>query len=311
LNHDKSALLLQALRRPQTKARPVIGVFAPSSSFAEERYQKGRDVLAALDFEIYEPEGLRAADGYLAGADQHRVDMFHDLLDNDEIDILWAVRGGYGLHRILDRLDHEKLAKSRKTIVGFSDICALHAFAQAKANLISIHGPVITQLSDLPSDHHVQIKAILQQKWKGASYSATGSCLSPGIAEGIIVGGCLSVVAPLIGTPYLPPMAGSILLLEDVGEATYRIDRLLTHLKLAGVFRDISGLALGDFHACAPRNEHEPKIDAVLDDVLGKLNIPILSGLPFGHGKRNFAIPLGCKARLNAEEKTLKLCPDE
>jgi len=299
------------LKRPSKKSAPVIGIFAPSSAFTEDRYQEGLNVLRNQGFEIFEPEGLRESKGYLAGSDKHRVELFHRLLEDEQVDIVWAARGGYGLHRILPLIDAEKIAQAQKMIIGFSDICALHALAQSQANLVSIHGPVITQLSNLPTSDLEHLQLIINQQWNDLIYSATGETLVAGTAEGILVGGCLSVVGPLVGTPYLPPLDGSILLLEDVGEASYRIDRLLTHLKLAGIFERISGLGFGDFHACNPRNDSEPTIPELLRDLVGNLNIPVLTGLPFGHGPRNRALPLGCLGRLNAEKKTLTLIPNE
>jgi len=237
--------------------------------------------------------------------------MLHELIADKEIDIIWAARGGYGLHRILDKIDVAQLVTCTKTFVGFSDICALHALLQSHAELISIHGPVITQLGQLQSDDISRLQRVLQQKWRGMKYVADGPAISPGTAEGILIGGCLSVIAPLVGTPYLPDPNDSILLLEDVGEATYRIDRLLTHLRLAGIFDRVAGIALGDFHACEPRKQSEPSSLEVLTDVLGSLSIPILSGLPIGHGQRNASIPLGVSVRLDADQQHLELLADE
>ena len=288
-----------------------MGIFAPSSGFPEDRYRKGRAVLDELGFKVFEPDGLREQDGYLAGSDAHRVKIFHELLDNEQVDILWAARGGYGLHRILPLLDPNKIVQANKTIIGFSDICALHALSQSQANLISIHGPVVTQLGDLGDEDLIHLQAIVRQEWKDLEYIADGETLVAGMAEGPLLGGCLSVLTPLVGTPYLPNMSGAILLLEDVGEVTYRIDRMLTHLKLAGIFEQIGGLGLGDFHACKPRNPSEPTMAELLQDIFSDLSIPVLSGLPFGHGSRNRALPLGCTARLVSHEKKIILCSDE
>jgi muramoyltetrapeptide carboxypeptidase len=295
------------LRKPKLNAQPVIGVFAPSSPFPEARYLRGRELLQKLGYTIKEPEGLRHQHGYLAGNDAHRVQILHDLVEDEDIDIIWAARGGYGLHRILDQIDISKLKHCNKTFVGFSDICALHALLQSKAGLISIHGPVLTQLGDLQASDIARLQSVLQQEWAASRYESDGHGIVDGVAEGVLVGGCLSVIVPLIGTTFMPPLNDSILLLEDVGETCYRIDRMLTHLRLAGVFDLVAGVALGDFHACEPRNASEPSVHEVLTDILGSLEVPVLSGLPIGHGPRNAAIPLGHIVRLDATQKFLEL----
>ncbi|MCC7380900.1 MAG: LD-carboxypeptidase [Deltaproteobacteria bacterium] len=293
-------------RPAPTDRRPRIGLFAASSPFPEDRYRRGAEVLTALGFDLVEHPHLFDAHGYLAGHDRQRLAQLHDLLDDPSIDALWAVRGGYGLHRIVDQVDVTRLARAEKAIVGFSDVVALHALAQAKADLITIHGPVVTQLGELGPEDRQRVAAIvggqLQQR-----YAADGPVIHGGIAEGPLLGGCLSVIAPLLGTGILPRFEGAILLLEDIGEATYRIDRLLTHLRLSGLLSAVAGVALGDFVACEPRKDGEQTITEVLADRLGDLGVPVLAGLPIGHGARNAAVPLGARARLDATAKQLQI----
>lgn len=281
------------------------GIFAPSSPFAPERYQKGRAVIEALGFTVVEHPQIQLSTGYLAGDDRARTDAFHDLLADPSIDLLWAVRGGYGLHRIADRIDPAILKRADKPIVGFSDVCVIHWIAQQQG-LIAVHGPVITQLGDVGEDERASLRAIFSGNLRGLCYKGERTIRS-GVAEGRITGGCLSVLAPLAGTPFFPPIAGAILLLEDIGEATYRIDRLLSGLRLTGALHQIKGVVLGDFVGCEPRNEREPKIEEVLADRLGDLGVPVLSGLPIGHGKRNVAVPLGARVRLDADAQTLEV----
>ena len=284
-----------------------VGIFAPSSSFPEERYQNGLSKLESMGFKIFEPNGLREKTGYLAGSDDHRVNLFHDLLENDEIDCIWAARGGYGLHRIIDKIDVGKLNASQKLIVGFSDICALHALIQNQTDKLSIHGPVITQLANFDDSQLRQVENVVRNKWSTLTYRSDEPAIVPGKCEGMLVGGCLSVITPLLGTAYMPPLDKSILLLEDVGETVYRVDRLLQHLRLAGVFERVRGIALGDFYGCKPRNDDEPDMKTLLNEIMGGLSVPVLSGLPFGHGAVNEAIPLGAPAIMEATASSSKL----
>lgn len=284
----------------------TVGVFAPSSPFPEDRYQAGLDVLRQLGFTIIEAPNLREKNGYLAGSDDLRLSLFHEVLADPAIDLLWAARGGYGLHRILDRVDFDLLKRSTKPIVGFSDLTLLHLLSQ-KHGLTSVHGPVITQLGSLPANDLETLKQVLSGEWSRLVYQSPDPPLSGGVVEGTLVGGCLSIVQSIIGTSFFDPPKDSILFLEDVGEATYRIDRMLTHLRLAGVFDRVRGIALGEFVGCSPRNEDEPDVATVLKERLSSLEIPILTNLPIGHGQRNAAFPHGARARLDAVRGELRI----
>ncbi len=289
-------------------ARPVtVGVIAPASPFPPERFAAGLTALESLGYAARVHPHTYAVDGYLAGDDALRVEALHAALDDPEVDVVWAARGGYGVHRILDRIDPDRIAAAAKPIVGFSDICALHALSHAKAGLATIHGPVVTQLGDLDEATRAWTARVLTGEWDELVYEAEpeGDVIRGGRAGGTLLGGCLSVIAPLIGSPYLPPLEGAILLLEDVSEATYRIDRLLTHLRLAGVLARVAGVAVGEFVGCAPRKDGEPTVDVVLRERLADLGVPVLQGLPFGHGRKNLAVPLGVRVELDADRGRL------
>jgi muramoyltetrapeptide carboxypeptidase len=289
---------------PMTRGR--LGVFAPSSPFPEDRFEAGCARLRALGFELLIPPLTYARQGYLAGTDDERTRAFHALLDDPEVTGLIAARGGYGLHRLLERLDPARLAATTKPVVGFSDICALHSVLQGRGGLTSIHGPVVTQLAELPEQDALHLADLLRGVPLGP-LEAEGPTLSPGAATGPLAGGCLSVLAPLVGTPFLWVPEGAVLLLEDVGEAPYRLDRLLTHLRLAGVLDRVAAVALGAFHGCKRQRPDEPDALEVLAERLGGLGIPVLAGLPVGHGARNAALPLGAPVTLDADARTLRV----
>jgi muramoyltetrapeptide carboxypeptidase len=295
------------MRPPKTVATGSIGVFAPSSPFTDERFNKGISALEGLGFSVRVHPQAREKLGFLAGTDAARVAALHELLADDSIDAIFAARGGYGMHRIADKVDYGLIARARKPIVGFSDVCALHAGVQRYSELISIHGPVVTQLGELGEADRRALKDALSSPDRGLRYQADGPAITGGKASGTLTGGCLAVIVALVGTPYLFLPEDAILLLEDVGEATYRIDRMLTHLHLAGVLRAVRGVALGDFIDCNPQRDGEQSIHDVLSERLGRLGVPVLAGLPFGHGRRNQAIPLGAKVTLDADRGTLSV----
>lgn len=281
-----------------------LGVFAPSGPVPLDRFEAGCEVLTRLGFTLQIHPQTYLRDGYLAGSDAARLAAFWDLAEDPEVGAIIAARGGYGAHRWVDQLDLNRLARTRATLVGFSDVCALHA-AYQRAGLESVHGPVVTQLADLGPKDHAHLATLLRSPQTGFTLSSEGPALSPGRCEGPLVGGCLAVLTPLVGSPLLYVPDGAILLLEDVGELTYRVDRALTHLHLAGVLQRVAGVALGDFVGCEAARPHEPDIMDVLRERLFGLGVPVLAGLPFGHGAQNRALTLGRRAMLDTETRRL------
>jgi muramoyltetrapeptide carboxypeptidase len=215
-------------------------------------------------------------------------------------------RGGYGLLRLLDRITLEGLQRRPKPIVGFSDGTLLLAMA-AQAGLTTIHGPVVTQLGTLPAHDFSALVHLLEDPEPGVLLEGLKS-LTPGRAEGSLLGGNLEVFSRLIGTPFLPDLKGAILLIEDVGERPYRLDRLLTHLTLAGIFQQVSAVLVGDFIACeepAPSRTPFPTAEDVVCERLARLTIPVALGAPVGHGMRNRALPYGAHVVLDTQAGTL------
>lgn len=289
----------------------TLGVFAPSSPFDGARFETGIEILKGLGFYIHIHPQAYARSGFLAGDDAQRADAFFSLLEDPSIDGVMAARGGYGAHRLLFDVDASRAARHRKPVIGFSDVVVLHQILQG-TGLMSIHGPVVTQLGDLDQDSHLHLARLLRGQAGRWTLTADRAGWAPeviagGVATGPLVGGCLAVLAALVGTPHLFVPNGAILLLEDVGEVPYRLDRMLTHLRLAGILDRVSGLALGDFVNCRPPRPVEPGAEDVLTERLGSLGVPVVSGLPIGHGKRNMAVPLGATATLDGTAGTLTL----
>ncbi len=280
-----------------------LGVFAPASPFDPQRFEIGSAVLQTR-FPLKLHPQLLEQQGFLAGSDSVRLAAIDALLDDPAVSGLIAARGGYGVTRLLPHLDWSRFARAQKPIVGFSDLTALHLGLHHHLGLQSIHGPVVTQFADLGQDALDSLALALQNAPQ--IYAADGPVVAAGRAQGPLVGGCLSLVAALVGTPLLDWPTPPILALEDIGEAPYRIDRMLTQLRAAHLFKRVAGVVLGDFIRCEPK-PGEPTALQVLTERLGDLGIPVLAGLPFGHGTRNLAWIHGAPAVLDTTAGTLSV----
>ena len=284
----------------------VVRVIAPSGPVFEDVFDKGALILSARYQLRYDPATLHASQGFLAGPDEHRLSSLIEAVLDPEARAVIMARGGHGLLRIASALDPELLRRHPKPMVGFSDGTVLLARA-AQAGVAAIHGPVVTQLGRLPEADHAALFALLESA-EPRPLCAGLECLRPGSATGPLLGGNLEVFSRLLGTPLLPNLDGAILFLEEVGERPYRIDRLLTHLELAGVFATVSGVVMGDLMACdepAETRVQFPSAMAVVRERLGRLKIPVVLGAPIGHGTRNLALPYGVRAHLDAGAGTL------
>lgn len=284
-----------------------VAVVAPAGPVEPELFAAGLAVLATRYQVVrgYEPGRRRAAPlAYLAADDGERARAINEALQDSAVGAIFCARGGYGAMRLLERLDSASLARRRIPLVGFSDCTALHAWA-AGLGVPSVHGPVVTQLATLPPDDVQALFALLEGKLP----RLTGlQQLVRGQASGPLRGGNLQLLAHLCGTPYLPELRGCILLLEEVSEAPYRLDRLLTHLRLCGVFERVAGIVVGTLQGCDAAQGQPPVPVAALEVVgerLGGLNIPVVTGAPVGHGARNLALPLGLDATLDADAGVL------
>ena len=276
-----------------------VAVVAPAGPFERTALEAGLAVLAARYAVQLAPE-LFARQRYLAGSDAQRLAQLTTALGDPDIGAVFCARGGYGAMRLLPAL--EGLTPAPKPLVGFSDITALHAWLQ-RNGLISVHGPVLTQLGKLETQTHERLFALLEDGAPAAPLQGTDTFV-PGVAEGPLQGGTLAVLSRLLGTPYLPPLEGAVLLLEDVGEQPYRLDRMWTHLALAGVFRQVRGIVLGAFTGCEPRDADYTSAQ-VLRDLATATGLPCAAGFPIGHGERNEPVPLGARVRLDATARTL------
>ncbi|MGH7319504.1 MAG: S66 peptidase family protein [Candidatus Rokuibacteriota bacterium] len=276
-----------------------VAVVAPAGPFDRESFDAGLRVIA----ERYRPvfaESLFARTRYLAGDDARRLDELNAALADDSIKAVFAARGGYGSMRLLPKLRVAGLTP--KPVIGFSDITALHLALQS-AGWISVYGPVTTQLGTQPREVVERLFHLLEST-VSPTPALAGTPLVGGLADGPLVGGNLSVLTRLLGTPYLPTLEGAVLLLEDVGERPYRLDRMWTHLALAGVWEQVRGIVLGEFIDCEEPDENDGSA-TVLAALAAETGLPCVSGLPIGHGVVNAPVPLGCRVQLDGSAGTL------
>lgn len=242
--------------------------------------------------------------GYFAATDAQRATDLRQALTNPAIDGIWCLRGGYGSMRLLPALDDLALAAHPKTLLGFSDITALHALWQ-RAGVVSFHGPTARAVLSPFSERSLR-HAVCDRMNPASECPTDMECLVPGAVDGRLVGGNLAVLTALVGTPWAVSFAGAIAVLEDIGEPTYRVDRLLTQLQLSGAFRGCRGLLVGQCTDCPDSSRDETRSWRDLMYELGtNLRIPTLIGAPIGHIADQWTVPLGAHATLDATRGTL------
>ena len=277
-----------------------VAVIAPASSFDRASFEAGLALIAAR-YQVSYAAGLFERQRYLAGSDDRRLAELAAAFADPAIRGVFCVRGGYGATRLLARLAALPAARP-KPLVGFSDITALHLWLQSHGT-VSIHGPVLTQLPLLSPATCTRLFALLESASAPPPLLAGETCVG-GVAEGPLLGGSLSMLTRVLGTPYMPDLEGAILLLEDVGERPYRLDRMWTHLTLAGVFERVRGIALGTFVNCEEQGADFRAAD-LLRELAEATGLPCAAGFPIGHGEVNEPVPLGARVRLDAGARTL------
>lgn len=304
-------------RRPaRLRAGATVAVVAPSGPVVgEERVRRGTAVLEGLGFRVQLAPHARDADGYLAGTDEHRAADLLDALEAPDVDAVMVLRGGYGALRTVRAIDPARLAaltaRPPKPVIGFSDATVLHAVLGRAPGWVTFHGPVLTSLGTATPATATALRATL---FGPVPQTVVGTPMAPGRATGILLGGCLSLVASLLGTPWQPDLDGAVLLLEDVDEPPYAVDRMLTSLLAAGALDGLAAVVLGTFTDCHARpgpspTSASPPVEDVLHERLVPLGVPVLAGLPVGHGRDVLTLPLGVRATVDADAGRLEVAP--
>lgn len=294
----------------------LIGIISPASTPNDlDKIERGVKYLEKLGYRTKVGKNVGKKHGYLAGSDNERLDDLHNAFFDKEIKAVFCLRGGYGSGRILDKIDFNLIKKNPKIFVGYSDITALQMSIYKKTGLITFAGPMVA------SDFSEEINQFAEENfWKvlttsrkiGKIYNPRNEkffILNSGRAEGKIIGGNLSLIISLMGTEYLPVFKNSILLIEEIGEEPYRIDRMLNQLKMAKVFKDVKGVILGRFVDCYEKKSEENPItlNEVIENYFGTLKIPVIYSVSHGHIKENLTIPIGINCNLNASRGFIEL----
>ena len=242
---------------------------------------------------------------YLAGDDDERVTELNHYLRSDDNDAIFCTRGGYGTMRILDRIDFDALRRNPRPVVGFSDITAIHQAAATQANVATFHGPMLNLdfFNGLSPENERWFWSMLGGDAPLTHEFARNQIVCEGECEGILFGGCLSLTTALVGTPYDFWIDDGIWFWEDVDEPTYRLDRMLTHLRLSGRFESIRGVAIGKLKGCGSEEE----IDALLHETFDPYGVPVVRDLPFGHHGDNLLMPIGVPVRLSTHSAIMSI----
>ena len=283
---------------PKLQPGDTVGVIAPSGSFERARLAPGLAYLRAKGFDVREGASLYAQDRYLAGTDRARADDVNAMFADGDVKGIFVARGGYGAARILELLDWASIAQNPKVLVGLSDTTALQLAIFARTGLVTFSGWLLC--SDVTAKgvdeetEQVLWAAVCSHRFEGVGLMP----LRGGEVSGALVGGCLSLVVSLVGTRFLPVLDGAVLVLEDVNEPPYRVDRMLNQLAMAGVFDRVSGVVFGEFVACEPERETEGRLENVVDDFVTRVSCPVYCGLPYGHGKARRVLPIGFHVRI-------------
>ncbi len=249
--------------------------------------------------------------GFLSGPDEVRARLFNRAFADPQVDAVICARGGYGALRMLDKIDFDLIRENPKIFVGFSDITAIHLALFKKTGLCSFHGPMAADFGTAYNRQNL-IKVLSSNTAFGKvpfPKSRRPKFMRPGKASGALLGGNLSLIVKLFGTPYQPAFEGAILFLEDVSEYPHRIDGYLAQLRLAGVFDRIAGLILADFKDCErPRRARfTMPLKRIFQDFFGRVPFPVALNFPFGHSKNKFTLPLGVRATLDSKKESLVL----
>jgi muramoyltetrapeptide carboxypeptidase len=301
-----------------------IGVVVPAGPLNRERIDRAFKRVEARGYRIKTYGDIYRSRGYLAGDDATRAAEFMAAFEDPETTAVWSGRGGYGVMRILDRIDFDIIRRRPKVFVGFSDITALHISIQERAGFVSFHGPNLQdgfgKPDDTPAANETALWQMIGAESNGGKATEFTYDLSAvegtnlktirgGTATGRLTGGNLATLVGLLGTPYDLDTAGCVLFLEDVSERVYRIDRYLTQLRLAGKFDALAGVLLGSFsYDEGDEADSQEKVAALLSEVFSPLGVPVLAGFPAGHEKYNLALPMGARVKIDADRQRVTVC---
>jgi muramoyltetrapeptide carboxypeptidase len=305
----------QVIKPRRLKKGDTIGLVSPGSFITKKQLEDSIKNIELLGFKAAYSGKVISKYGYLGGSDEERADDLNDMFRRTDVDGIICTRGGYGCSRILPLLDYDLIKNNPKVLMGYSDITSLLYGIFEKSGVVGFHGPVgistyddfsVRYINDIILNPTPALTLLNHEENKNLNTIRSGK------AEGILVGGNLSIIVSLIGTEFDIDSSGKIIFIEEVGEEPYRIDRMLTQMIQAGKFKNAAGIALGVFRNCEPKGSESGitnsfSLAEVLNDRLYDLNIPLVYGLSFGHISNKFTLPFGVKAELNSVNQTITL----
>jgi muramoyltetrapeptide carboxypeptidase len=308
---------LTILKPARLRSGDTIGIVAPASPvFPEDKLEQAKKHLQHLGYRVKLGKHVRNMHGYLAGLDHERARDINAMFADTSVNAIFCLRGGYGSPRLLPLLDYALIKRNPKIFVGFSDITALCCAIFAQTGLITFSGPMLVSDMTQPDDFSQQnLWRMLTKNRTFGTYKNHSEHhlvgIKNGTATGRLIGGNLTLLAALCGTPYLPSLDKSILYFEDIGEEPYRVDRMLSQLENIGALEKLAGLAIGQMTDCTEDDEEKPTLS--LEDVIADYLVPLpksapaLANLSYGHVKHKLTLPVGAKARLIARGKKASL----
>ena len=299
----KSVQKVSVIKPPGLVAGDLIGIISPAGPVNKPDLQAGLKKLKTSGFKIRIAPHVYNTKGYLAGEDEARLDDLHAMFRNQDIKAVLCARGGYGSMRLLEGIQYDLIRNNPKIFVGYSDITALLMAFHTMTGLITFHGPMVREFATGLHDNWVDMLHLFSSNNPFQLDISDGAVLIPGRAAGTLIGGNLSMLCHLAGTPFLSFFDGCILFVEEKGEPLYRIDRMLTHLTLTDMLKGLSAIIAGTFEECGDISA----IDDLLKKMALDLNIPLVTRLPVGHGQKNQTLPLGLTAELDTNLKTLSI----
>jgi muramoyltetrapeptide carboxypeptidase len=254
-------------------------------------------------------DNAMARDGYFAGDDARRTMDLNRALGADSIDAVWCLRGGYGAMRILTAIDYDAIKRRPKPIIGYSDITALHCALAARCDVVSYHGP--TARASLTTFTRESLACALVHGGDSCGTAAEARVLRGGSAQGVLAGGNLALLSALVGTPFAPRLSGAILVLEDIDEAVYRVDRMLRQLLMAGLLDGVRAIVFGACTNCPEASDDGARrLDDVIVEIAEAVGVPAIAGVPIGHIDDQWTLPMGAPALLDADRRTLSVLPN-
>ncbi len=296
----------------------VIGIISPASLPKDlSKIEKGVNYLEKLGYRVEVGKNIEKSHGYLAGTDEERLDDLHSMFKNKNVKAIISVRGGYGSGRLLDKINYPLIKRNPKIFVGYSDITALQMAFLKKTGLVTFAGPMLAvdfwkdEVDEFTEDYFWKMLTSTKKIGKLTNPDNENFyTLTKGRGEGKLIGGNLSLITSLIGTPYQPDFKNSMLLIEEIDEEPYSVDRMFYQLKYATKgFKDLNGIIIGRFVDCYIKDKDEPSLtlNDVIGDYFGSLKIPVIYNVKHGHVEQNLTIPWGLKTKMNASRNFIEI----